>query len=318
MKLSIHIFFALLLVPTIALAQASLDIGQISEETETPFVYKYDKKYRPEAYKGQGSPSQTLLPASNFSMNFVQSRTTNPDEAVLRFTQPVSATGCATVLSPKTERLDQGAVLMITIGAPILSLDSKPQYGHNQCANRPQSVQTDIILNRKKLAENGTKNIIFKNDYGMDKYSVEIGRHYLRLKSQSDTLFTANKAIRNKDPLIHYFYPKGTMVLSVPQAKTRGAIEKKIRSYAGSRGLTPLSTEIEEFEVLGKNSKDFYFIDASGHIADDLATMDEQNSKILLGTMHVPETYEGPSGAYEENIALNVYARLPGTLDWNK
>ena len=281
------------------------------EEEEEKVIWSYDKKYRPEANKLPEDP-QTLLSNSEFTMHFVRSNDAGPDEAVLRFSQPVSTTGCVTVIPPTIEKMNMGVILRVTIGTPAITLDKSVRYAHIDCRQAPNNVESDVVLNRKEIAENGIRRIQFRNDFGIEDYDIELGENMLALRAKSKpALFKPNTQIRHKDPMVHYFYPKDTVVLSVPQARSVQEVEDQIKGIATQRGLIPLKSVVKDFRVLDKSRKNFYFVDQSGTTTANL----EPGQSNRFGKAVIKETYFGPSGEYTEDLAIDIFARLPGTLD---
>lgn len=302
----------ILWTPHTANAQGTFDFGQDDEEEEARTIWSYDPKFRPEANKPSGDATQGLLSNSNFTMHFIQSGEAGPDEAVLRFSQPVSASGCVTVIPPTIEVMDMGIIRRVIIGTPAIVLDKSVRYAHIDCRQVPNTVQADVVLNRADLLENKVRRISFRNDFGIEDYDLELGEHTLALRAKTrPALFTPNPQIKHKDPLVHYFYPEGTVVLSVPQTNAPQDIYEQVKKLASQRGLIELTSVVKDFRVLNEDSKNFYFVDQSGITTAEL-TAGQSNR---FGKVIVQETYEGPNGEYAEDLALDIYARLPGALD---
>ena len=314
---NIHKFSALslvallLLCPQPASAQERINLlGQGGEEEEAKPFWAYDPAFRPQAQKS--TTSQSLLSNSLFSMHFVRTEGAGPDEATLRFSQPVSASGCVNIHAPRAKITGRGSSLRIELGSPAITLDKSVRYAHIDCKQAPSGVQTDIVLNRKQMYEDGVKRITFQNEFGVDTYNIKLGKNAIAMRPKSrPQLFQPNTQIHNKDPLLHYFYPKNTVILSVPQAKAPGDVYGQVKKLAGQKGLIELQSVVKDFRVLNEDSKNFYFIDQSGMTTADL----ELGQSNRFGKAVVQETYYGPGGAYEENLAIDIYARLPGALD---
>ncbi|MCB1532658.1 MAG: hypothetical protein KDJ35_07300 [Alphaproteobacteria bacterium] len=313
MKFWIYILAFGLLLPTIAAAQGNFNFpaqDQAQEEQEKPF-WPYDPRLRPEANKPPEN-QQTLFSNSSFLVHFVHVPDAPANVAVLRISQPIASSGCMKAEMPAPEMLDQGATLRAKIGAPIVSL-YKPLPGSGEdCTQSMSTIYTDIVLNRDDLIENNVRRLTLANDFGVEHYAVEVSESALTLHAESNPkLFKPNTHIPGKDPLVYYFYPENTLVLSVPQAKPDQDIYEQVKNLATRRGLIPLQSVVKDFRVLDEDRKVFYFVDQSGRMAKDLTP----GQKKPIGQVSIQKMYQGPNGPYATDLNLNVYARLPGTLD---
>lgn len=285
-------------------------LGDEDDEKEK-IIWRYDPKYRPQTHIKNGN-SRALISNAEYTIHFVRKKTLKPDEVALRFSQPVITSGCAKIIAPKANVKNSGIIQYIEIGRPIIALDKTVRYAHIDCRQVPNIVQTDVVLKRKELIENNVKRISIKSDFGTEDYQLEIGKNTLALKGKTGGfLFKPNGKIRHKDPLLHYFYPKNTIILSVPRAMERDKINLQLKNIALQKGLVPLKTVIKNFASLNRNSKDFYFLDQSGITISRLS----HDQNMYFGKIALDKKYLGPNGEYTEKITKNVYARLPGDLD---
>lgn len=277
------------------------------ESDEQPFINPYDEKYRPLADADKQN-NQKIFSNSSFSINLARGAGNNP---VLRISQPVSASGCFNISMPKPETSFQGPMLWVNVGAPTITIDKTVRYAHIDCPQAPQAVQSDVVLNRDRLIENKVRRMTLKNDFGIDNYTVNLTDSKLELIPQSSTLFKPNRQIKNKNPLVFWFYPENTVVLNVPQAKANDMISDDLNKLASAKGLINLSSVVKDFPQNDTPDKSFYFVDPSGITTKSLS----EGGSIHFGEVKTFETFYGPDGAYEQPKALAVFAKLPGQTD---
>ncbi|MGB4106391.1 MAG: hypothetical protein WBK55_01185 [Alphaproteobacteria bacterium] len=276
--------------------------GQDKEE-EKPSTWQYDNKYR-KKFETPGKDTNPL-PTGTQQMYFIRKQDIKSNEAVLRMLTPISIDGCANIVPPAVTMRKGGNMLIFSIEDGAVTLDKKAQYAHFQCNNASHVAFADITLNRDELLRDGIKSMSFQAANGaMDVYDVKVTPDRITLVVRgAATAFKPFLGATKSDPLTYDFYPDNLIILHAPSAPAGQDVSGEITALAQRKGLS-------ESAVL-KNAPGLYFIDQAGTLAGSL----DFGANAFVGTISVPETYQGPDGSYEQAKAVDVYARRPGLLD---
>lgn len=269
-----------------------------------------------------------LLDAPVFNMNFVRDPKAAQNEATLRLSQSYSVSGCVNVKPMTVTPKISGQRLQYTVSEPVVTLSKEPQYSQFDCKPSVNTVTADIIFNHDIILENKINKVILKGPGGQDQYEVYADDHTLSLytkvrdpmtgkyvKSSDGTgkkAFIPLKSIQRDEPLTYWFYPENTLIFYVPGSDANpGQIAEQVNQLAGKHGMIEARFAMPGFVSPNKDKNVFYYVDQVGLHADRV----RQNGAGPFGNITVKETFQGPEGPYEKDVAAAVYARLPGLMD---
>lgn len=273
------------------------------------------------------SDAPYLLPLYGYSIYFVHKDGLAPNEAALRITFPLSVTGCFNLIPPEATSKIVGPRIEIAISDPIIKKDEQPQYGHNTCKNNNAAIIADAVVNRDEMIAAGVKSFAIKSAIGAERYDALVDKDKIMLFTKykdpvtnadkridwhdNKMLFPPYKGMKTKTPLTYWFYPEGTVILSVPQAKPKQDFSAEIIKAGQARGLVRLETFIKDFKNPSGDKNKIYFVDQLGSLA---GTLERQRAE-SFGAITVSETFYGPDGPYERPKQLEIMAKIPGLME---
>lgn len=277
-----------------------------AKENAAQKVWQYSGKYNQKPVNpDEDSKKVRILPQGTQFIYFVRTPEEKSNEATLRLVTPVSVNGCMNMIPPTVTVRHGAGMMAFKIQDGDVALDKSVRYAHYQCHQGANVAQADIKLNRAELMENNIKSLTFQTDGGaMDRYDVEWSGERLSLIPKNAVAFKPFEGSGRFDPLSHYFYPDSTIVLYAPSASKNADLSGPISNLATSKGLVPVAAP-------GSNAKAAYFTDPQDILASSLAF----GANAYVGTITVPEKFQGPDGVQEREKPLDVYARRPGALD---
>ena len=174
-----------------------------------------------------------------------------PGQFVLHIGTQYPVNGCAALSSlPHTVDIEDGAV---KIGLENYTVDLRtasdtPDYG---CHQGPQMPAADIMLDRDELMAQNVKSIKLVMGGATDSYDVTLNDHQIRLQyapGRTARRFQTEERGVAGNPLLHWFYPKGTVIVYVPGVAPDQDMSAEIDAAARARGLTKLQTLWPDFE----------------------------------------------------------------------
>lgn len=260
-------------------------------------------------YAADGNEGAGLIPNANYRLYFVHTNETAPGEATLRITQPTSISGCVTIEQPTTETKILPPRMEIKINPAKINIDRSKQYGGAECGNGSNIVQTDIILNRDMIMNDGITTLTLKNNLGMDKYTVYADENQLRLTPQSEMLFKPWYTPERPAPLTYWSYPDNLIILSAPAANAD--VTDQLKALATQRGMIEAKMSIADFQPPSTAPNTLYVIDQTQSVSKSI----NGQGSVLIGTVQNTEMFQGPNGPYEVNKNIDVHARLPGLYE---
>jgi hypothetical protein len=298
--------FILCLVAVVALPSvASAELNELAPKkpSKEEVLKKKQKPY--EIRFGQ------CIALTNLGMLLMRSPELQDGQFVLRMlVNEKTINGCIHPKDFETETKYSGRSFDIDIKSIALDPESlKSKAPHYECAATMQNPKLDVVLNVADLKKNGTKYIRIKSGFITDYYDLQITDNKVELL-HSDTMSPMQyyKPYKNQlvaDPLTLWFYPKGTLILSVPDADPADkTIKSKIEQFAAARGMKPLNAMIMEFESPLVKTTDYYYVDTAG-------TVQVENNPVI-GSISMQATRFGlQEDENAADVGLSVYARTP-------
>ena len=285
----------------------------------------YDPKYRPlqgakmeqeKQANNSGDVLQPLVSPSNFDIQFVRPANLTQNEIMLRISQGMVVSGCVDVLMPKPKISFNGVNMRVNVSAPTLALQGGMKRPDYECPKVSKTVSADIRLSLAALKKQGTRKIVFKSEFGQDKYDIDVGKYAVRLSASAPVLFKGHSHIGGRDPLTHIIYPQNTMMINAPMIPVRPAYlgVKQDRLYALSnfaarQNLTPLTQIVPQFNQT--STPPFFVVDKSGITFNTL----NANEYTPIGEVTDTALWHGTNGAYSKNQRAEVLAKRPGFYD---
>jgi len=259
------------------------------------------------------SENSGLLSGNGYEMTLLRTPGNKPNEVTMRIMSTIAITGCVEMQNPTVEISYIGSKITIKMTEGIVTTRKNIKYAHYECPQNQNFSYVDIKLNRDELISKGTKKINFRSDKsaGFMSMAIDVNKERLKIGYGEAELrklgFVSQKFLEKET---FWFYPEGTLLLSVPRADPKQDISKELTKFADGEGLVPLKDMLSEFEM-SKNApaNQGYFVDKSGlHSAKvNLAR------PALFGTVTVHEVVFGPGGKTHRPIELEVFASLPGS-----
>lgn len=287
-------------------------VGSIDENERVnqgpQVINQYDPKYRK---KLPAHTSGNPLSNAHHSVFFARKPGLEEGEVVLRIFQPLAISGCASVTLPEAQIRKDGRNMWILVGKPDIKIDQSSHYAHHTCNNITNTAVIDVTLNLKELNENNVQNLALNSSFGTDHYDIETSEHRISLRPRSTKFFEPYGHASTDDPLTYWFYPKNTIVLSVPQAGDDQDLTHSITTLALQNGLVSLEEHIKDFEQPLNRKNTLYFIDEKGASAQKFSG----NKHLIFGAITSTETFSGPEGPYQVAKKLDVLAKRPGLLE---
>ena len=257
----------------------------------------------------------SLFPEHTYSISFFQEPRVSTKEFTMRLSYEGTVAGCAH-MEDMTKEKDQerynfkdgvsmnltAGILEILISQPVLvDSDEEPRYTSYDCDIKHNDSYVDVKLNRNYLIKKKIEKIGFKNvktaDFG--DFDIDVNKHRLILKTPSrkgEVWYTL------------WFFPKNSVVLIAPKAKSGLDVKEQIKEFAVSRGLVPMEQVLDGYTLPVTAENYMFFNDPKGVFTSKLS---EESNDLQVGKITATKTYYGPNGAQEEPYTIDLHAKLP-------
>ncbi len=254
-----------------------------------------------------------LLSNSSFKIALTRTPNLTPNQTTLQISQPMSISGCAKIKLKEPEVKFAGKGLWVTVKQPIIKLDKSPRYGITNCANPVGSAKSEIILDKNELQDKGIKELRLRNDFGSETYMVNITQNKMELIPKADTtLFTPERLrMPGSNPLIYWFYPNNTLLLTISLAKDPKALSNDIYTLMTNNGLVPMQKHLRGFDQHKAEHGIFYAFDPTGRLSAQIAA----EKYINLGTIHEYDVITGAQGQETRKKNIPVLAKSLSLTD---
>lgn len=216
-------------------------------------------------------------------------------EAVLRLMAPDAISGCPVIGPLKTEMNVNSIYLDITVDGYTIDQNNLETH-RGACATARQYAYADIPLDRALLHGNNVAEIRFTVNNDMDYYTVNLNEERLELLPRRQMrVKPAGGADSATGGLTFWYYPKGTMILSIPAAPAGSDITSPLDQFAAQHGLKRLDRAMPGFGTIAGKAGQAYYIDETGA----LGTVAGKNP-VSIGTTII------------DGRTVDVYGRQPG------
>jgi hypothetical protein len=174
----------------------------------------------------------------------------------------------------------------------------------------------DIILGRDDLIEHGVTSARLQLSKGIDIYDIKVDNEKIQIQPSVSTgglsvNFQPQKLRNVANPLLHWFYPENTLILSIPDAGPKEDTKARIAGLAQKLGLTPLEEIYPDFRSPLIVQDQYYYVDQKG----DTALKIKPGEPAAIGTVTVPKTVYGLVADETVEDDLPVYAHRPGAYE---
>lgn len=292
---------------TNALAQLP---GQQQQQAANPVINQYDPKYKVKPIIVQ-TGQREVIPQNKIGVYFVRDEIALPGTATLRLASPVSVNGCFTVIQPPPILVKEPPFLRIIMQAPSIQTNTEFENNLSACEQPPKLIYTDVVLDSHELITENIRTLSFKTDILTEDYSIDVNNQRIMLFPESQIVFRPQSVPGKSNPLEYWFYPKNTILLSVPKSTNADETYALLKPLANEANLITLGSVLPDFAQNFDTETRFYFVDETGKLKKE---MGEKNS-IPFGKIEVTRTYTGINGHYDINESLNVFAMKPGYYD---
>lgn len=288
--------------------------------TATFFAIAPSHSYASEAGKDMPGAPVNMLSARAFYVSLSQNPQSSEGEFTMRLSKRGAVSGCAHAQEQKPDpkkirpwkelRDGENNVGIKYIGKharfmllmpEITNADEEPRYTNYDCDTNYMDAYVDVPLDRDTLLKKGIKEFNFKTpDLDFGSYEIEVNKEALTFKG-------TNKRATQTAWLTLWFFPKDTIKLHVPGAKTGGNVLQKLHAFAANHDLTPMEEILKGYH-LPPHAQDYaYFVDKNHTFTKEL---DVQNNTIEIGNISISKTYYGPNGPEEKMTELPIHASL--------
>ncbi len=255
-----------------------------------------------------------IVPDGYFAISLFQYPAYSEDEFTLRLSQYGTVAGCTHLqrgggyISATGQSMDNTTIKYISdrmeamLDVPVIALnDGKPRYTNYDCKASNLESYVNIDLNRDRLINKNIKKFAFKTpSIDLGTYDVDIRKDRLIFKSK----------FANEVPeawLTLWFFPKDTIKLYVPGAKSDHNIINEIRDFGIAHGLIPMDEVLKGYTLPHQANNYAYFTDPKRVFVRDLSL---QNDTKQIGKVGITKTYQGPQGAHDRIVPMPIFANL--------
>ncbi|WP_435641312.1 hypothetical protein [Micavibrio aeruginosavorus] len=216
-------------------------------------------------------------------------------EAILRLMAPSAISGCPVIGPLKTEMNVNSIYLDITVDGYTIDQNNLETH-RGACATARQYAYADIPLDRALLHGNNVAEIRFTVNNEMDYYTVNLNEERLELLPRRQMrVKPATGADSATGGLTFWYYPKGTVILSVPAAPAGSDTTNPLDQFASQHGLKRLDSVMHGFSAIAGKAGQAYYIDGTGALGA-VAGKDP----VSVGTTVI------------DGRTMDVYSRQPG------
>lgn len=238
-----------------------------------------------------------------------------PSQFILRLIPREGMTTCVKYSKiPSTIDFKEGAI-EITLEDYTIDSRNLTLAPHYKCNLHPKNPTADVILDRDDLTAKSIKFLKLKVGQVTDTFDVDINQQRIRLKPNKMMQRTPPRfktfALSNiRAPLTHWFYPEGTVILYVPDAKGQNVTDQVI-TMAKSKGLEPINDAWPDFRSPLVNQDQWYFIDKKGAVAKSPDII----QGTVAGTVQITQTIYGLEKDEQQTKDIPVFARAPNSYE---
>jgi hypothetical protein len=237
------------------------------------------------------------------------------DKVILHLALGDSYTGCPKLSDLQSRISISESVLSVAISDYRVDMRNLPQ-DPQQCSTRQQFPSMDIILGRDDLIEHGVTSARLQLSKGIDIYDIKVDNEKIQIQPSVSTgglsvNFQPQKLRNVANPLLHWFYPENTLILSIPDAGPKEDTKARIAGLAQKLGLTPLEEIYPDFRSPLIVQDQYYYVDQKG----DTALKIKPGEPAAIGTVTVPKTVYGLVADETVEDDLPVYAHRPGAYE---
>ncbi|MBX2834262.1 MAG: hypothetical protein KTR28_04735 [Micavibrio sp.] len=294
-------------------------------------VKQYDPEYRPDFLNDLLKQEDELYLSTGIDKDmvwaghFVRVPGADPDDLVLRMSLPNTVSGCYETSKPRVEIKYTGKNVRVEFTPVRINMqDEKREYSLHECDVQSAAPHMDIVLDRRQLIENESKNLAIMTQGRKSGAIIKINATEERVVTVTPIM---NMIAAGQDPTngnnidIFWTYPENTVILYNEDLELNEENITKLANFAMRRGLVPITDYLPDFRIEANNRFDrfykkgkhkMYFVDKTGAYTSDLATVDDVES---IGKIQTEETHIGADGPYEKTVEIPVFMKRPGLYE---
>lgn len=250
-----------------------------------------------------------------------------PGKFVIYLTTQNNITGCVKFGNLEHEAIFKQKTLEIIVESYTVDMRNLTKAPHYDCYQGIKNPSAKIVLDRDDIIDRGLEKVVFKTGRRGEEYDIKINDQFVRLMpaqrraSGSPLTKQAAPAPRRfenlsisgvKNSLIHWFYPEGTMILTIPDAKPDQDTAAAMVDFMRKNNLTPIEDILPDFRQPTTTTQVYYVVDKKGTFAHQPQM---KSGGMVIGAVEVEDTLYGLHHDYAAGEALTVMARLPGAYD---
>lgn len=182
-----------------------------------------------------------------------------------------------------------------------------PRYTNYDCDIKTNRAYFDVKLNRDELIEKGIKTLGLQSArYG------EFATSELDVSEKKIDILT--KTEESENLITFWFHPENTVILTVPKASADINIQKEIKDFAKTLGLTPIEdyfndgNEERKYELPYTAKHYAVFLDAQNVYADKVSANQES---IKIGELELMRDFYTAQGKTQQPYKVDVQLSIP-------
>lgn len=241
---------------------------------------------------------------------------------ILRIAVGNVLSGCPKLGDLQSEVAISGGRLTVEVGdytVDLRGLPSNPQY---QCGGGQQVPASEVVLGRDDLIGQKVEALELRTGKSVILYDIKISQEMVMLQPSAAMPASASASLGGgfyrplsiphiANPLKHWFYPEGTVILFVSGASGKMDPKEMVRDQALRLGLTPLEEIYPDFKSPVVDADYFYYVDKAGRLAGTLPPSGTRR----IGSVSVMQPVYGLKGNEAAPSELALYAKRPGTYE---
>lgn len=261
-------------------------------------------------------PGQFQRQPRNITIALTRRHDLQPDQFVLRMSTQHPISGCPRASGLQHQVRFHGPYMDVNVMDFSLDMHNLPEAPQYDCPMSYQYPSAEIVLSRELLEHNRTSQIRFQSGDQTNYYDVRMNNQMVQLARAEETLpdrliYRPMQVESVDNTLRHWFYPEGTLILSVPGAAPESNLRPALDRLARNHGLVPLESVLPGFRSPLLIPHSHYYVDKNGTVSN----MQGIDRGAPLGELTVETQIYGLAGDEYVQRRLPVSARLPGTFE---
>lgn len=306
-----------------ALLVSGISLHALPSFADKDFIAQHDPHYIPDfvdSYDGLSGTVRTtsgIVPAVAYRPVFIrEENSSGKKEFTIRLEAPGSIAGCLNVRPTRLKTNKRGRAYVIEIDPAEVKIDDSPRYNQHPCKMSTNGAYADVTITSDELQEFNANKI----DINIREMGTLLSYEIAALDDEKVFLVAPPNALArlgmeytdNNNKIVHWFYPKNTVILFNNSIDMNEDNQKKVIEFARARGLFPLTDFLPQFRTSEANKDKLYFVDVDGAYAHQL---DEADEITKLGNIELTELINNAEGLSKVEVKRPIFIKTPGIYE---